>query len=103
MRMNQILVRFFRVRNELCTGHEPTDIERIKALTEKSGTELNMLRRCSRVHLAANMSPSATRAGLVGVGLISYADARTTEFLRRVERRLNLPGLTESFLKTPEK
>ena len=102
MRMSQILARFLRIMDELDTGSLQHDRERVAALAAKSGTELNLLRRCSRVHLNANTSPSAIRAGLVGVGLITYADARTTEFLRRVERRFNLPGLTKTFCETPE-
>ena len=61
------------------TGTDPATLWAEAAI---SGTRVNMIRRAYRRYHAA--LAAAPKFGLIGVGIISFADARLEKFCRRV-------------------
>lgn len=89
MTLNEITRSFFNHCDAL-----NNDRSRIKALCDKSGTSLNLLSRVTHVYWAAYQSKFAEKHGIVGVGLITYAESRTETFLQRVQSRFGIQNLT---------
>lgn len=56
----------------------------IAAEKDISGTRANIILRKIRRHQAAELA--APKYGLIGVGIISFADARLARFTQRIER-----------------
>lgn len=59
------------------------DAAEIHATKDVSGSRVNIiLRKIRRYHQAQNAAP---KFGLIGVGIISFADNRLAEFSKRIE------------------
>jgi hypothetical protein len=85
MTLNEIMKAY----SDACKGVD-YDLGLVRELVNTSGTRHNLLARAARIHWRASHSPRATNAGIIGVGLITYAEHRVDEWLRRVERRFRL-------------
>lgn len=71
-----------------CRESQDMTPDQIKAEIGKSGTKLNVCRRAIRVGNRAEKA--AEKFGFVGVGVISFREARLAKFRRLVERRVQL-------------
>lgn len=59
--------------------------EQIRLLAHTRGTRLNTISRCFAIYHAASNSKAAKRAGIIGVGLVAYAEARLNTFITRAQ------------------
>lgn len=62
----------------------------LAATAKKSGTRANLLRRAFHRYHKAQDCRYAREMGLVGVGLITFAERRVSVFIARVERRFRI-------------
>lgn len=66
-------------------GKAPADVA---AQATVSGSDLNMITRRLRRYYAAQSAPCAIAAGIIGVGLITFAESRLRVFNRRAAATL---------------
>lgn len=66
------------------------DAAEVQATKDVSGSRVNIiLRKIRRYHQAQDAAP---KFGLIGVGIISFADTRLAKFSQRIERLTSTQG-----------
>lgn len=79
-----MLMTFKELCDAMFNAIQDMEPEQIKAEADKSGSELNLLRRYTRRYFAAENCRYCEDAGIIGVGKISFAESRLVRFQQRI-------------------
>lgn len=82
------MLTFSQIAKALHKELQGMTLDQIRETSHTSGTRLNKLSRLISVYEKAQLSKAAKDAGLIGVGLISYAEHRANVFARRIKFEL---------------
>jgi len=82
--LDDVAKAFFKLTDGMCGKEGSRDLAELTRQAETSGTDANMLRRYWRVYNRAHAN--AGKYGYIGVGAISFADARLVKFQQRIGR-----------------
>lgn len=82
------MLTFSQIAKAVAQELQDMTLDQIREVSRTSGTRLNKLCRVLSVYEKAQLSKTARDAGLIGVGLISYAEQRATVFARRIKFEL---------------
>lgn len=82
------MLTFSQIAKAVAKELQGLTLEQTREISHTSGTRLNKLCRVLSVYEKAQLSKAAKDAGLIGVGLISYAEHRATVFARRIKFEL---------------